>query len=239
MTQGSRVARAGFTLVELLLSMAFIAVLLLAIAITVMQISSSYNRGMTVKDVNQAGRLVSEDIRYNVSSSSAFTADGDSFATDDLTGRLCLGNYSYIWNYGRAFGEGLTPISMRIDTVTTPIRLVKVIDQSRKYCQIGAEGNITHRDINPADVGSARELMGSSDRNLAIQGFTVDSPDASFDPLTGQRLHRVSFTIGSGDISSMNEDQTRCLMPGEEGADLTYCVVQKFTLVIRAGSGVN
>lgn len=234
----------GFTLVELLLSMAFISVLLLAIAMTIMQIGTTYNRGMSVKEVNQAGRLISEDVRYNVSASSAFTADGNSFADDAESspryGRLCLGNFSYLWNYGRGLVEGVTPSMVRINEVTSPVRFVKVVDPTRKYCQRNNQGQIMYKDVQPSDAPTAQELLGAGDRKLAIQNFSIESPSTAFDSLTGQRLHKVSFTIGSGDISAMDSEQTRCLMPGESlDADLAYCVVQEFSLVIRAGSGVN
>lgn len=246
MTQGSISSRTrkGFTLVELLLSMAFISVLLLAVAMTIMQISATYNRGMTLKEVNQSGRLISEDMRYNVSTSSAFTADGSSFAEDSSSsprfGRLCLGNYSYLWNYGRGLVQGVEPSKMTVDGNALPVRFVKVVDPSRKYCQKDSNGLIAIKDVESSDVSSARELLGAGDKTLAIQGFSVESPEDSVDSLTGHRLHRISFTIGSGDISAMDSEQTRCLMPGESlDADMAYCVVQKFTLVIRAGSGVN
>lgn len=52
----------GFTLVELSLSMAFIAMLLLGIALLTIQISAIYNKGLTMRSVNESGRLIAKDM---------------------------------------------------------------------------------------------------------------------------------------------------------------------------------
>ena len=57
---------AGFTIVELMLAMAFLAVLLVVITMTVIQISNVYNKGLTLRAVDQAGRTLQlgADRRY-------------------------------------------------------------------------------------------------------------------------------------------------------------------------------
>ena len=48
--------RRGFTLIELMLAIAFISMLLLAIAAVGIQVGRIYTRGIVLRDVNQAGR---------------------------------------------------------------------------------------------------------------------------------------------------------------------------------------
>ncbi len=238
----------GFTIVELVLAMSFVSVLLLAIAMTIMQIGASYNRGMTVKEVNQASRAISEDFRYNISASPAFSPTDGSFLTVrsgsiDAGARLCLGNYSYIWNYGRAFetaGATLTAYDRVPAGRTNDVRLVRVPDGSKRYCEKQQNSDSPrYANIQTGDEVGAQELLRVGDRRLAVQNFSILSTDSMQDGTTGQRLYEIKFTIGSGAISSMNSDQTACLLPGNVNADLAYCVVQQFTLVIRAGNGVN
>ena len=53
----------GFTLVELMLAMAGVAVLLVSIVVTTMQLMGMYHKGLTVKSINQAGREINDMIR--------------------------------------------------------------------------------------------------------------------------------------------------------------------------------
>lgn len=55
----TQVKSRGFTIIELMLSMTFLAMLMLVIALTTIQISNIYNKGVTLREVNQAGRSVS------------------------------------------------------------------------------------------------------------------------------------------------------------------------------------
>lgn len=236
----------GFTLVELLLSMSFIAVLLLAIAMTIVQIGTTYNRGITLKEINQTGRALSEDIRYNVTASQGFSSDTNSFLPvsvggNDIGGRLCLGSFSYVWNYGRGALS-----AERVTFETAPansngeVYFVKVSDPGKIYCATQEDnGQPEHRRIRSVDTNVAQELLRKGDRELALHNFSVVSNDGAVDETTGQRLLEVSFTIGAGDLSSMDELQEKCLPPGNPDADIAYCALQEFTLVIRAGNRVN
>lgn len=90
----------GFTLIELMLAMTFVAALLIAIALTVIQISNIYNKGLTMKEVNQVGRSISDDLVRSISQSQSFAVPSDSYVTKDWGGRLCTGKFSYmeLWN---------------------------------------------------------------------------------------------------------------------------------------------
>lgn len=247
---------AGFTLIELMLAMAFVSVLLITIALTIIQMGTIYNRGMTLKEVNQSARDIADDLRRVVSSSEMFSAPVDS--SDDDTadyvklrsadrsmtygGRLCTGSYSYIWNAAKAIEENSTQLTTHSKGGSEqPARFLKVPDVGKKYCAKEGSGALALSDVNPADSAEASELLQAGDHSLGIQSFTVSTTNSSVDAATNQRLYRVTYTIGSGKTSAMNADQSACLAPGDPSgnANLTYCNVQKFTLVLRAGNTVN
>lgn len=115
--------RQGFTLVELMLGMAFVGSLLVVVAVIILQIMGIYNKGLTLKEVNQVSRVVVRDMQQSISSVDAFQLqykdpDTDSLETPDsydkmvenatdyyintAGGRLCTGSYSYAWNTGAA-----------------------------------------------------------------------------------------------------------------------------------------
>src|SRR5690242_17663820 len=124
----------GFTIVELMLAMTFIAALLVAIAMTTVQISHIYNKGLTLREVNQAGRAVSEELQRSIGSSVPFNVDSASPASRYIVrpggGRLCLGRYSYAWNYGAALRGGGGPAIYNSYDDGSPVRFAKVNDPS-------------------------------------------------------------------------------------------------------------
>jgi hypothetical protein len=232
MTQHHNTSKAaGFTLVELSLAMAFIAVLLLAIALLTTQIGSIYNKGLTLRAVNQAGQLLS--------------VQAVSTAGDSTGGRLCAGTTVYAWNYGKtivnndpnafnkfgnSFGPGPAVPQPRV------IRLVKFLSQGQDYCQKVAGSY-------PYIPQSANDLLTGGDVSLAVHTFTINADGAGVvgQPVTGdtkgeQRLYVVSITIGSSEQAVINGNgNTTSCQQSPSRIDDEYCAVNQFTFTARAG----
>lgn len=228
----------GFTLIELMLAMTFIAVLLLAIAMTIIQIGAIYNKGITLKDINQAGRSIGDDVKRTTAEAGTITRATD-YYTNSAGGRLCLGTYSYIWNTAKAL-EGNDPNrTTYASTPTKPINFVKVSDAGKIYCARTGGGALTYRTIRAADTTIAQELLPAGDHALGVN--LVDLPAASIvtDVTTGQTVYTFLYTLGSGKTSAMDATQSACLGPGQINSDPTYCSVQQFTIVLRTGNRVN
>lgn len=227
----------GFTLIELMLAMGFISFLLLAIALTIIQIGSIYNRGMTLKEVNQTSRSISAELTRGIASSEAFSLS-QKYVSTSTGGRLCLGQYSYLWNYAKSLQDSAR---VQYQDVTTnnkgPIRFIKVPDASGAYCVLQNDGQ--YLDIQLADTNSVIELLKAGDRTLSIHQFAISSGPNAADSATGQQLYSVSFTIGTGEVTALTSDQTSCLPPSDPNSDYAYCTVQQFTLAVRAGDRVN
>ena len=232
------VKQKGFTLVELMLAMGFISVLLLAIAMTVIQIGTIYNRGMTLKDINQTSRALSDDIRRSVSNSSSISLSTD-YRTSSAGGRICLGSVSYIWNYSNALTKADPLVAKYDKRPAETLRLVRVPDKEKLYCAVKVDGSLANRNIRALDDAQAQELLKSGDKDLAIHQLNLVSQPSAQDPATAQRLYVLTFTIGTATVSALTPDQTHCLAPGDPGADPVYCNVQQFSLVLRAGNRVN
>ena len=234
-------ANAGFTIIELLLAMSFVAALLLAVALTIVQIGTIYNKGMTLKEVNQTGRVISDDIRRSIAESSAFDASTSFLPVlsggREIGGRLCTGQVSYVWNYAWAIQANERDI-IGYESNDDTIRLLKIPDGASAYCAQSGTGFV-YSEVRPVDALEATELLRQGDRTLSIHQMSLVEPPNGDDSLTGQRLFTVSFTIGSGDTTALNTERTACLPPGEANANFAYCAVQQFTLVTRAGNRVN
>lgn len=235
----------GFTLVELMLAMTFISVLILSIALTVMQVSGIYYKGMTLKQVNQAGRDISNDLRRTLSAQQEIDPATDyvevSDGTNRIGGRLCVGKITYLWNYGEAIQKGSSSLLLRSSVDTSGdnfIRLGKIQDPTRSYCAKDPKtGVIAKKAIPSTEFTRYNTVLGDGDSSLNI--YKLDRPIAptqAYDPATKQRLYTLNFTIGSGDYETMMPDFSRCKDPGILGADLQYCMVEQFGIVVRAGN---
>lgn len=238
----------GFTLIELLLAMTFISMLLLAIAMTIVQIANIYNHGMIIKEVNQTARSITEELDRAVRSSSSFSTNpaAHQYVNNAWGGRLCLGQYSYVWNYGTAL-SAVNPnrnfyssmnaagnIVQDGSNTRSEISFVKVLDPAGAYCVPNGTGG--YPSVDPTN---ATELLRSGDHSLVIHAFSVSSNATAKDTLSAQALYQFSFTLGTSDINALNADQSACKAPNIAGSDLNYCSVQQFTIVLRAVSGVN
>lgn len=221
----------GFTLIELMLAMTFVSALLLAIAMTVIQISNIYTRGLTLKEVNQAGRTISTELKRGISQSAPFTVLGPGptkYVVRPWGGRLCVGQYTYVWNYGSTLSKRNPPAngSNIYRNSASKIRFIKVPDSSGSYCSTPTK---------PIESTGAIELLASGDRDLALHRFTI-SNNPPTDAKSSQSLYSISYVIGTNDQTALmsGSGQTSCRAPSDAASDLNYCSINQFDIVVRA-----
>lgn len=229
--------RAGFTLVELMLAMAFVGLLMLAITYCIIQVSTMYSRGLTLRQVNDAGRSVSDDIKRAIARSPG-AADVRAITVGSTGGRLCTGEYTYIWNTPAgldAFASNPSTVANRYNTGTTaidavPIRLARVLDRHATLCTGPIIGPITSAE------GAVDLLAGSgtstTDRPLALRGLTVQHIPGPMDPSApavsrGLSAWRVDFELGTSETAALNA--AGCRPPNNATANQTYCAINKFS----------
>lgn len=231
----------GFTIVELLLAMSFVSFLLMAITLTVIEMTNIYTKGLTMRAVSQAGQSLTRDIRRSIESARPLdigtskeggrnyrpmvVVGGDINNPDG--GRLCTGTYSYIWNNGKAFA---TPVNVFTGSEEL-IKFVKVVDNGSLYCSDPS------RSI---ERGNASEMLGDGERNLALHHMTIRQ--VASNPSAGQALYMISLEIGTNDQEALSRQtsiasvDTAC-RPPVEGVRLDdYCAVNVFEFTARAGN---
>jgi len=218
----------GFTIIELVLAMGFISLLLLAIAMLTIYISTIYNQGITLREVNQTGLAISEDVQRTLGVAAPFVIDPSKASTHYLAtsggGRLCVGSHSYAWNYLAADTPAMNSYSSG-DQADKP-SFVKVVDPDNSLCRHPEES------INRDD---ANELLAVGDRNLVMYDFTISSPlDISLS--SGQALYAVDFTIGTKGSDLVNAANKTCRPPSESERSREFCAVNQFSIIVRAGS---
>lgn len=224
-------------MVELMLAMSFVSVLLVAIAMTVIQISNIYQRGLTLKEVDQAGRALASEFQKNIGEGNPFelvTCGAPSSTTPcnyvnvAWGGRLCIGLYSYVWNYGITIKNNIAPINKTV--AGKVIRFAKVIDPNADYC--------AHQTKAIVD-NDATELLSVSQHYLAVHKFSIIN--LVVDNKTQQRLYNVDFLLGTSDRTGTTDNSIQytpdatCKPPSVLGSNTTYCSINKFSVLIRTG----
>jgi prepilin-type N-terminal cleavage/methylation domain-containing protein len=222
----------GFTLIELMLAMTFISMLLVAIAMTTIRVSDIYNKGLTLREVNQAGRAVSDELQRAIASSAPFeadpTVDNSRYVVRNEGGRLCLGRYTYAWNFGSALtgkSGAPTPYNKYSDDPEALIRFVKVTDPSGTLCT-NPTSNILRTN--------ATDMLTGGDRDLVIHKFSITK---SAEEITiGEAMYAISMTIGTNDRAELTTNDTSCKPPSEGEGNENYCSVNQFDITARAGN---
>ena len=115
----------GFTIIELMLAMAFLGTMLLGIATLIIRITNIYQKGLALRAVNSTGREIISDFTRTIngaptdvdinpavtSAASGSTVTSKSVAEahanyflsvesegKQIAGAFCTGAYSYVWN---------------------------------------------------------------------------------------------------------------------------------------------
>lgn len=138
----------GYTLVELAFSMTIVAFVVSILAASLVNIMQSYNKGVWLSQINQAGRMLSRDIggqaKYSGVSTSQVIPDKQ---------RLCIGGVSYLWNT-QAQIDNKSVVNRFSETSAPTLRLVRIDDANASYC--------TNLSLNPPYSGAkVRNLLGS------------------------------------------------------------------------------
>lgn len=209
-----KVALRGFTLIELMLSMSFIAFMLIAIALCIIQMSTIYSRGETLRNINQAARVIATDMEDTITAAYPFNVD----QTTVNAGRLCMGQFSYIWNTPTTTNAYTNP------TADGTIRFVRVADANGALCS-----NLSA----PITKTNAVELLEAGDRTLIVRSFAITR--VAEDAATKQQLYTIAMALGTNDLNAIDTTANTCKPPSDAGADLTYCAVNEFSITVRAG----
>jgi len=247
----------GFTVIELMLAMTFLAVLMVTIAFLTIRITSIYQKGLTIRSVNQIGRSLVAEFSRAISASpynDQLTEATDYFQDnlngapgDQLYGAFCTGSYSYIWNTGVAFNEeGVTPLKYQDNNVgTIDFRLLRLEDNGGFACE--AIAGVSGGTVNLADtIGKPPiELLSStndslmSEVDLALYDFRVFPPTVN--KLTGHAFYSATFILATirGNID-INSSGNYCQDIGETlNSDFSYCALNKFNFSMRTTGNVG
>lgn len=211
--------QSGFTIIELMISLTFIAFLLMFIVTMTLRVTNLYTKGMTLKSINQASRTVVEQMSRDIAESSNPIVYLNSTGASN-GGIMCTDRAVYLWN---KLTMSVTPASSDIrytaPDLDKPIRLIRSTNLA--LCETTAE--ISGLPYAPTS-GENVELLSQSTSVIAI----------SLQPQQNN-LYRLTVRLGTSiaddyDISGGETLGTQC-KTGREGE---FCHTVEFERIIYA-----
>lgn len=246
-------SRRGFTLVELSLSLVFISILSLTIVLMINNAVESYQRGVTLNQINTVGMDLVDDIRTAVQNSSPENEAGNILPARKgevngidgevpLFGVFCTGTYTYVWNSGYFYPNSRAKGDIeKLSIDGTEVKLAKIEDENATVCSKMKENWTTFkggsidwlREDGEGNVKEFVELLGDKDNNLALYDLAVTGPARG----SGTAFYSISFILGttSGGVN-INATNDFCSAP-QEGSDFNYCAINKFNFAAQATGG--
>lgn len=216
--------QSGFTITELSLSMAMLSVLLLIILLSVFNIISVYNKGLTLKRVNQSGRSISTELQADLRKSTANTGDGAEAGSnlgvrtanlggEDVVTAVCTGHNTYMWN---VWAGGGSRTNEKFDGSEEVITMIKTSDSGGIYC----------KSPYPQPKKSASQILLGDE--LAIR------KPVSLQSGSGDRLIKFTFTISTPDANAIIEDASGRSPCEGSGKDFDFCALNTFVVTTYA-----
>ena len=146
----------GFTLIEVSTALIFVGFIIFILAATTVNIVRSYNKGIWLAQINQAGQQMNSDIGDKARYSGVAVVKADKR-------RMCINGVSYLWNTQKEIDNNNPGSNVYLDG--TPIRLARIEDKNSEYCT-----DPNKQPPAPGQNDSVHALLG---RGVAIQEFKV------------------------------------------------------------------
>lgn len=238
----------GFTIIELTLAMSFVALLLISVSMLSIQLTNQYSRGLTMKEVAQAGTEASNDIKRTMSQVQLQSTGIRTKAINNGGTVLCTGSYSYIANSPANLENPSSPNLIKVGVGTNKVaaRLAKVRDISGTLCGTPSVlDSPSGKEYASSDVS---ELLSSGSRLLVVRELIVTPGGLNLDSngvpnsgafleeyKQGRGIYTVTMTIGTG-VESELSSNTKCRAPSEADSNLEFCAIDTFKFTTRVGS---
>lgn len=184
--------QSGFTLIEVSTALIFVGFIIFILAATTVNIVRSYNKGIWLAQINQAGQQMNSDIGDKARYSPAATVKAKER-------RMCINGVSYLWNTQKDIDDNGAGDNVYYGSGGTPIRLARIDDPNGDYCR-----DFKKRPELPSVNPNVHILLG---RGATIQEFEVEEQKAGAPLLTisvvvstegANRPYKVSLVNGSG-----------------------------------------
>jgi prepilin-type N-terminal cleavage/methylation domain-containing protein len=200
----------GFTLIELMIALAFVAFILIFSTTAVIQVMQTYNKGLAIKQINQAGRTTMEDMSRYLRTADPGVVDVSLVSSQR---RACFGGVSYVWNLSNTPGN----LANKYDDDSS-LTFARVADDSKAMCT-----QISPNVYPEVPKAQATDILQS---NVWVMSVSMSAPsvDAPLMDLTVNLAVANDPAISSG----------QCTQGGTVGQ---FCATSNFTTTVMTGGG--
>lgn len=220
----------GFTIIELMFAMALLSFILIFSLTVISQLITTYNRGLSLVQVNQAIRQLDNDLSkalkfigpgsvtvnfFDAAGNKVLDSNGrpDPSDTAIVAGNLCTKDSTYVWNLGNQLA-GDKPF-FSYSNSTTPLRLLRINTNDRGYCE--AKGDYRQFKRGDKDVDTV-SLLGSQSMVMYADIKTIGRASSNQERLLN--IHFILSSAGQG-YSPMWVDNNGTERPENAPLDLT------------------
>lgn len=188
----------GFTLIELMLSMTFVAFIMIFIVTSIVQTMRIYNKGLAVRDINQSGRQLTEDMTRTLRYANAIQFSANGYQATSK--RICANGVTYAWNIETAPGVFTTTNTYTAPDTATPIHFIRVDDKGGLLCNIPAPSipRSQSRDILSSQLAVQRLSLASSEAGRIVTITALISTQGLNRPLGPGRPTASGFECSTG-----------------------------------------
>ena len=203
----------GFTLVELMLATTFFSFVMLFTVLGFMQINRTYHRGVLQKDIQNATRVVVEDIADQIRSASAGSISVERVTDGDSNYRLCIGSVRY--GFSQHIGTTSSDNTFHYEIFNTPPP-----DNSVMF--LARDPDPSHACDSPIDRFSAG-TVSLLDLNLLVQYIDLEQIGTT-------NTYRLTVVISTDDLTDFETFglDAKCRV----GASDQFCFVSKLETAI-------
>lgn len=198
----------GFTLIELMMALAFIAFIIMFATTTVIQVMQTYNKGLAVKQINQAGRATLEDVARSLRTADPGAVNVSAVAN----GRACFGSVSYVWN---SYNTPSASANKYDDG--TALTLTRVNDAANAMCTSSGGNYPAVPKAQATDILFSYVWIMS----VSISAPTVDAP-----------LTDINVQLAVANDPAISSGQ--CAYGGAQGQ---FCATSNFSTTVMTGGG--
>lgn len=223
-------SKKGFTLIEFLLSSAIFSFFLVIVMIGFMQINRSYNRGLTVKSVQQSARIIVEDISRTIANNPGQVTFLEPDATNPSSPdsfRMCIDTVKYSWN-GVDSNMDYTDEAYTDDTAQFILVKSNVGDSCEEAPSIAGAKSLVSGSMN--NITDSTD--GEGDGDLVIQYLSIEPvPDL-------EGVYIIDLVLSTDDEALTNRgiDANCSFTEGDAGGEAAkqYCSVITMTTSVSS-----
>lgn len=197
-----RKSEAGFTMVEVSMSLVFIAFIILFLTASLMSLFGTYNKGVWLSKVDQAVR----QMRLDISDSVRFSGRTVVLSKNGKAYRLCGNGISYLWNTDAQLRRAkkddgdYSKMPNHFDgDRNIPLKMVRILDLTGSYCKSIIDSSKSVKDVEFSDLKQPKienpNVQTLLSTGVALQSMQVVQGERNEEDEHGKKIPELKRNV--------------------------------------------